>query len=100
MELSEIKIFFLKEQTPNLQSVEVVRKIQSGITSKSLLEIRKIWEDLQNKYLENANVNERVSCETLEKQREIALERGDYLLAESLDRNPIHINGALLKKKI
>ncbi|MGL5279407.1 MAG: MobA/MobL family protein [Cetobacterium sp.] len=65
---------------------------------EKLLEIRKIWEDLQNKYLENANVNERVSCETLEKQREIALERGDYLLAESLDRNPIHINGALLKK--
>ena len=65
---------------------------------EKLLEIRKIWEDLQNKYLENANINERVSCETLEKQREIALERGDYLLAESLDRNPIHINGALLKK--
>ena len=65
---------------------------------EKLLEIRKIWEEMQNKYLENANVNERVSCKTLEKQREIALERGDYLLAESLDRNPIHINGALLKK--
>ena len=65
---------------------------------EKLLEIRKIWEDLQNKYLENANVNERVSCETLEKQRKIALEKDDYLLAESLDRNPIHINGALLKK--
>ncbi len=65
---------------------------------EKLLDIRKIWEEMQNKYLENANVNERVSCKTLEKQREIALERGDYLLAESLDRNPIHINGALLKK--
>ncbi|MCQ9627844.1 MobA/MobL family protein [Cetobacterium somerae] len=65
---------------------------------EKLLEIRKIWEEMQNKYLENANVNERVSCETLEKQREIALEKGDHLLAESLDRNPIHINGALLKK--
>ena len=65
---------------------------------EKLLEIRKIWEEMQNKYLENANVNERVSCETLEKQREIALEKGDHLLAESLNRNPIHINGALLKK--
>lgn len=65
---------------------------------EKLLEIRKLWEDIQNKYLENEKSNERVSCDTLEKQREIALENGDHLLAESLNRNPIHINGALLKK--
>lgn len=74
------------------------KKNTSWNNIEKLLEIRKIWEDIQNKYLENEKSNERVSCETLEKQREIALEKGDYLLAESLDRNPIHINGALLKK--
>ncbi|MGL4866606.1 MAG: MobA/MobL family protein [Cetobacterium sp.] len=74
------------------------KKNTSWNNIEKLLEIRKIWEDIQNKYLENEKSNERVSCETLEKQREIALEKGDHLLAESLDRNPIHINGALLKK--
>ena len=74
------------------------KKNTSWNNIEKLLEIRKIWEDIQNKYLENEKSNERVSCETLEKQREIALENGDHLLAESLDRNPIHINGALLKK--
>ena len=74
------------------------KKNTSWNNIEKLLEIRKIWEDIQNKYLENEKSNERVSCETLEKQREVALEKGDYLLAESLDRNPIHINGALLKK--
>ena len=74
------------------------KKNTSWNNVEKLLEIRKIWEDIQNKYLENEKSNERVSCETLEKQRAIALEKGDYLLAESLDRNPIHINGALLKK--
>ncbi|MGL5348991.1 MAG: MobA/MobL family protein [Cetobacterium sp.] len=65
---------------------------------EKLLEIRKIWEDIQNKYLENEKINIRVSCETLDKQREIALEKGDYLLAESLDREPVNIDGFLLKK--
>ena len=74
------------------------KKNTSWNNVEKLLEIRKIWEDIQNKYLENEKSNERVSCETLEKQRAIALEKGDYLLAESLNRNPIHINGALLKK--
>ena len=74
------------------------KKNTSWNNIEKLLEIRKIWEDIQNKYLKNEKSNERVSCETLEKQREIALEKGDHLLAESLDRNPIHINGALLKK--
>ena len=74
------------------------KKNTSWNNIEKLLEIRKLWEDIQNKYLENEKSNERVSCETLEKQRAIALEKGDHLLAESLDRNPIHINGALLKK--
>lgn len=65
---------------------------------EKLLEIRKAWEDMQNKYLENEKSNERVSCETLEKQRVIALKKGDYLLAEALDREPVNIEGFLLKK--
>lgn len=74
------------------------KKNTSWNNIEKLLEIRKFWENIQNKYLENEKSNERVSCETLQKQREIALEKGDHLLAESLDRNPIHINGSLLKK--
>ncbi|MGL5853909.1 MAG: MobA/MobL family protein [Cetobacterium sp.] len=74
------------------------KKNTSWNNIEKLLEIRKLWEDIQNKYLENEKSNERVSCETLKKQRVIALEKEDYLLAESLDREPINIEGFLLKK--
>ena len=74
------------------------KKNTSWNNIEKLLEIRKLWEDIQNKYLENEKSNERVSCETLEKQREIALEKGDIFLAKSLDRDPVQIDGYILKK--
>ena len=92
------KDIFFKRANAKFPELGGCKKNTSWNNIEKLLEIRKLWEDIQNKYLENEKSNERVSCETLEKQREVALEKGDYLLAESLDRNPIHINGALLKK--
>ena len=92
------KDIFFKRASTKSPELGGCKKNTEWNNIEKLLEIRKIWEDLQNKYLENTDFNERVSCETLEKQRKIALEKGDYLLAKSLDRNPIHINGALLKK--
>ena len=92
------KDIFFKRANAKSPELGGCKKNTSWNNIEKLLEIRKLWEDIQNKYLENEKSNERVSCETLEKQRKIALEKGDHLLAESLDRNPIHINGALLKK--
>lgn len=65
---------------------------------ETLFKIRKDWEILQNKHLEKHNIHERVSCETLEKQRQEALEKGDFEKYEQLNRLPVSINNILLKK--
>src|SRR6056297_961517 len=51
-------------------------------------QMRGIWADLQNRALERAGAVERVDHRSLEKQRETALDRGDKLSAEELDRDP------------
>ncbi|MDD9728243.1 MobQ family relaxase [Roseovarius sp. SK2] len=51
-------------------------------------QMRGIWADLQNRALERAGEVERVDHRSLEAQREAALERGDQLSAEELDRDP------------
>ena len=51
-------------------------------------QMRGLWADLQNRALERAGVAERVDHRSLEAQREAALERGDHLSAEELDRDP------------
>ncbi|SHF85367.1 MobA/MobL family protein [Loktanella atrilutea] len=51
-------------------------------------EMRGVWAGLQNAALERAAVLERVDHRSLETQREAALERGDALEAEALDRDP------------
>lgn len=65
---------------------------------ETLLKLRKDWELLQNKHLELHNINARVSCETLEKQRQQALEKGDFDKYEQLNRLPVHINSITLNK--
>lgn len=92
------KDIFFKRANAKSPELGGYKKNTSWNNIEKLLEIRKLWEDIQNKYLENEKSNERVSCETLEKQREIALEKGDYLLAKSLDREPVQIDGYILKK--
>ena len=92
------KDVFFKRANAKSPELGGCKKNTSWNNIEKLLEIRKLWEDIQNKYLENEKSNERVSCETLEKQRAIALEKGDIFLAKSLDRNPVQIDGYLLKK--
>lgn len=65
---------------------------------ETLLKLRKDWELLQNKHLELHNINARVSCETLEKQRQQALEEGDFDKYEQLNRLPVNIDNITLNK--
>ena len=51
-------------------------------------QMRGLWAELQNRALERAGEAERVDHRSLEAQREAALERGDQLSAEELDRDP------------
>lgn len=51
-------------------------------------EMREVWARLQNRALEEAGELDRVDHRSLEAQREDALERGDELEAEELDRDP------------
>ncbi|WP_248411082.1 MobQ family relaxase [Aliiroseovarius sp. S2029] len=51
-------------------------------------QMRGLWAELQNRALERAGEVERVDHRSLEAQREAALERGDELTAEELDRDP------------
>ncbi|WP_300057394.1 MobQ family relaxase [Sulfitobacter sp.] len=51
-------------------------------------QMRGLWAELQNRALERAGEMERVDHRSLEAQREAALERGDQLSAEELDRDP------------
>ncbi|MGL5901877.1 MAG: MobA/MobL family protein, partial [Cetobacterium sp.] len=92
------KDIFFKRFNAKSPELGGCKKNTSWNNIEKLLEIRKIWENIQNKYLENENIDERVSCETLEKQRKIALENEDHILAKYLDREPVTIDGYLLKK--
>ena len=51
-------------------------------------QMRGLWAELQNRALERVGEVERVDHRSLEAQREAALERGDQLSAEELDRDP------------
>ncbi|MES0864822.1 MobQ family relaxase [Ruegeria sp. SCPT10] len=51
-------------------------------------QMRGVWAELQNHALERVGEVERVDHRSLEAQREAALERGDALSAEELDRDP------------
>lgn len=51
-------------------------------------QMRGVWAELQNRALERVGEAERVDHRSLEKQREAALERGDGLTAEELNRDP------------
>ena len=77
------------------------RKLESeGFTAKTRVldsaktggpeidQMRGLWAELQNRALERAGEAERVDHRSLEAQREAALERGDELTAEEMDRDP------------
>lgn len=64
---------------------------------EKLLELRKDMEILVNFYYEKNGFEERVSCESLETLKEKAIKENDTLKIELYDREPIHINGRILK---
>ncbi|MGL5569262.1 MAG: MobA/MobL family protein [Cetobacterium sp.] len=66
---------------------------------ETLLAIRKKWENVQNNSLEKNNLNIRVSCESLAKQRQHALESKDINKYDSLNRNPVFISSQNFNKK-
>jgi hypothetical protein len=51
-------------------------------------QMRGVWAELQNRALERVGEVERVDHRSLEKQRETALDKGDTLSADELDRDP------------
>ena len=65
------------------------RVLDSAKTGGAEIEqMRGVWAELQNRALERAGEAERVDHRSLEKQREAALDKGDELTAEELDRDP------------
>lgn len=77
-----------------------LKKKGSKFSSKGgevLRATRKELADYLNVYLEKAGF-EKVSSESLKAQRENALEEGDLLKAEMLDREAVNIDGNVLKR--
>ncbi len=65
------------------------RVLDSAKTGGAEIEqMRGVWAELQNRALERAGEAERIDHRSLEKQREAALDKGDELKAEELDRDP------------
>lgn len=68
-------------------------------SDKQLLPIREEWANLCNVSFEAAGLDVRVSHETLEVQKEKALEVGDFLKAAELDRQPVkHIHRGFIEQ--
>lgn len=65
---------------------------------EKLLELRKSWEVEQNLALEKYGIEAHVDCRSLAERRREALEKGEFLKAEELDRTPINISGKILYK--
>lgn len=63
----------------------------------TLLYFRKSWEQTLNKTLREHGIEE-VSCKSLKDRKKEALEKGDKILAEKLDRDPVNVKGYILKK--
>lgn len=80
---------FFKRYNPNNSELGGAKKDPVFEKKVWLIDFRKDWETHINKYLE-ANGIEKVSSETLKKQREKAIKNGEILKAELLDREPMH----------
>ena len=67
---------------------QITRDFAQELVSRYGEQMRGLWAELQNRALERVGEVERVDHRSLEKQRETALDRGDKLSAEELDRDP------------
>lgn len=90
---------FFKRANSTTPELGGAKKNRIWHKKEKLYEIRKSWEILSNQALEKNGFDERVSCESLKKQREKALEKGDYLKAELLNRTPVNVSGITLQKE-
>ena len=92
------KEFFKRYNSKN-PGLGGARKDIEWQTKEKLLDLRKDWEIILNNHLEKNNVHQKVSSETLQKQRERYLVEGNKLEADRLDREVINIDGRILYKK-
>ena len=90
---------FFKRYNSKNPELGGARKEIEWQTKEKLVDLRKDWEILLNSHLEKNNINQKVSCETLSKQREKFLEEGNKIEADRLDREVINIDGRILYKK-
>lgn len=90
------KTFFKRANTKNIRAGGC-KKDRKWNAKNMPTVYRKKWEVFLNKELEKHGI-EKVSCESLNTQREEALKKGDKLKAELLDREPVNINGMILIK--
>ena len=73
-----------------------LRKERMWWNRSTLYTVRETWEEVLNQKLKE-NGHPLVSSKSIEKQREEAIKNGDFLLADSLDRPPVHMDGKVLQ---
>ena len=87
---------FFKIYNANKKEIGGTQKDDTWNKKEKLIIIRKQFENIINKSLEKNNISERVSSDSLKEQRREAIKKGDFILAEKLDRVPINIESYLL----
>ena len=92
------KEFFRRYNSKNPE-LGGARKDIEWQTKEKLLDLRKDWALILNSHLEKNSIYQKVSSETLQKQREQYLIAGNKLEADRLDREVINIDGRILYKK-
>lgn len=78
---------FFKRYNPQNPEKGGAKKNRLMQKKEFLTEKRKSWENHLNKFLEAYGID-KVSCETLKKQRDEAIKQKDYVKAELLNREP------------
>ena len=92
----DIKQFFSRYNSKNIEEGGALKDPYWN-KKETLTHFRGSWEETLNRALEKKNWR-KVSCKSLQQQREEALEKQDLDLVDFLDREPIQINNYTLKK--
>ena len=92
----DIKQFFSRYNSKNIEEGGALKDPYWN-KKETLTHFRGSWEETLNSALEKKNWR-KVSCKSLQQQREEALEKQDLDLVDFLDREPIQINNYTLKK--
>ena len=92
----DTKQFFSRYNSKNIEEGGALKDPYWN-KKETLTHFRESWEETLNSALEKKNWR-KVSCKSLQQQREEALEKQDLDLVDFLDREPIQINNYTLKK--